>query len=101
MDLRARAMPKTARAIPIAGRLCAAVVLLGLGACAGRTDSNSSSPNGNYTIGGSVAGLVGTGLVLRNNGGNDLAINQNGSFTFTNSQPSSSLYNVTVASQPN
>ncbi len=36
-----------------------------------------------YTVGGVVSGLSGTGLVLQNNGGNNLSINANGSFTFT------------------
>jgi len=49
---------------------------LGLSGCGG---NNSST----YTIGGTVSGLVGTGLVLQNYGGNNLAISTNGSFTFT------------------
>ncbi|NIP16743.1 MAG: hypothetical protein GWM87_00200 [Xanthomonadales bacterium] len=35
-----------------------------------------------YTVGGTVSGLAGTGLVLQNNGGDDLAIPTNGGFTF-------------------
>jgi 6-phosphogluconolactonase (cycloisomerase 2 family) len=54
----------------------------------------------NYALGGTVSGLNGTGLVLRNNGGNDLTINANGSFSFTAAVSSGSTYAVTVQSQP-
>ncbi len=54
-----------------------------------------------YTIGGTVSGFGGgTGLVLRNNGGNNLTISANGVFTFTTAIDSGSLYDVTVFSQP-
>ena len=53
-----------------------------------------------YTIGGTVAGLAGSGLVLRNNGGDDLPVNADGSFTFATSLASGTTYAVTVASQP-
>ena len=36
----------------------------------------------NYTVGGTVVGLTGSGLILRNNGGADLAVTASGSFTF-------------------
>jgi len=53
-----------------------------------------------FTIGGTVSGLAGSGLVLRNNGGDDLAISGNGGFTFATPVPDGDMYNVTVASQP-
>ena len=53
-----------------------------------------------YTIGGTVSGLTGTGLVLQDNGGNNLAVSANGAFTFTNSVASGAAYNVTVLTQP-
>nr|MDQ3370046.1 hypothetical protein [Myxococcota bacterium] len=53
-----------------------------------------------YTIGGTVSGLAGSGLVLRNNGGNALAISGNGSFTFTTAIASGATFAVTVQSQP-
>ncbi len=53
-----------------------------------------------FTVGGTVSGLVGTGLVLRNNGGNDLTRNANGAFTFGNAVLSGGAYSVTVATQP-
>jgi hypothetical protein len=53
-----------------------------------------------YTIGGTVSGLAGAGLVLQNNGGDDLPIGANGVFTFATSVASGSTYAVTVSSQP-
>jgi len=53
-----------------------------------------------YTIGGSVSGLVGSGLVLQDNGGNNLAVTANGSFAFTAAINSGSAYKVTVLTQP-
>lgn len=53
-----------------------------------------------FTIGGTVSGLVGSGLVLQNNGGDDLAIAANGAFTFATALPDGSSYAVSVLSQP-
>jgi hypothetical protein len=53
-----------------------------------------------FTIGGTVAGLLGTSLVLRDNGTDDLTLNANGTFTFVTSVPSGSPYAVTVQTQP-
>ncbi len=52
-----------------------------------------------YTIGGTVSGLTGE-LTLQNNGGDDLAINADGDFTFATPIDDGSTYSVTVASQP-
>ena len=53
-----------------------------------------------FTIGGTVTGLTGSGLVLRNNGGNDLAVSASGAFTFTTPVASGAAYAVTVQTQP-
>jgi hypothetical protein len=53
-----------------------------------------------YAVGGSVTGLVGTGLVLQDNLANDLSISANGSFAFTTAIASGSTYGVTVLTQP-
>ena len=55
---------------------------------------------GTFSVGGSVSGLEGSGLVLRNNGGDDLPIASNGSFTFATELASGSTFAVTVATQP-
>jgi 6-phosphogluconolactonase (cycloisomerase 2 family)/environmental stress-induced protein Ves len=54
-----------------------------------------------YTIGGTVSGLAGTGLVLQNNGGDNKTISLNGAFTFSTSIDYNSTYSVTVLAQPN
>jgi hypothetical protein len=53
-----------------------------------------------YTIGGSVTGLAAGSLVLEDNGGDDLSVSANGSFTFATAIVSGATYDVTVASQP-
>lgn len=52
------------------------------------------------TIGGAVSGLTGAGLVLQNNGGNNLAIAANGNFSFTTPIASGTNYSVSVLTQP-
>jgi hypothetical protein len=53
-----------------------------------------------FTVGGTVSGLTGTGLVLRNNGGNDLAVSADGPFTFSTAIAGGGAYSVTVFTQP-
>ncbi|MGA7793893.1 MAG: kelch repeat-containing protein [Candidatus Acidiferrales bacterium] len=55
-----------------------------------------------YTIGGTVVNLSGAGnsLVLQDNGGNNLSVTANGSFTFTTAVASGGAYAVTVSTQP-
>ena len=52
------------------------------------------------TIGGTVAGLAGSGLVLRNNGGDDLSITADGPYTFVTPVDDGLPYDVTVSAQP-
>ncbi len=56
--------------------------------------------NGTFTIGGTVSGLTGTGLVLQDNLRDNLTITGNGSFTFATAIAAGSGYNVTVLTQP-
>ena len=53
-----------------------------------------------FTIGGSVSGFVGSGLVLQDNGGDNLPISGNGSFTFATAINTGNPYGVTVLSSP-
>ncbi len=53
-----------------------------------------------HTIGVSVSGLSGTGLVLQLNGGNDLPIRANGPATFSGAIDSGAAYTVAVGTQP-
>jgi trimeric autotransporter adhesin len=59
-----------------------------------------SCSTADFTIGGTVTGLEGSGLVLRNNGGDDLTIDGNGDFHFDTALPSGARYDVTVGEQP-
>lgn len=57
--------------------------------------------SGDATIGGTVTGLAAnTSVVLTNNGGNNLTVTADGSFTFTQSIAAQGSYNVQVATQP-
>jgi uncharacterized repeat protein (TIGR03803 family) len=62
--------------------------------------SSGSSSETTYTIGGTVSGLSGAGLVLQDNGGNNLAVSANGNFTFTTAIADGDTYKVTVLTQP-
>jgi len=71
-------------------------------ACSGG-DGDTGGSGGSistYSIGGTVSGLNGTGLVLQNNGTDDLNITINGNFTFSSELDDSENYSVTVATQP-
>jgi trimeric autotransporter adhesin len=86
---------------------CLPMFALGLAACSngrgslddgGGTGQQQAPPK--VTIGGTVTGLSGSGLVLQNNGGDDLAVTANGTFTFKTSIDGGSPYNITVRTQP-
>lgn len=60
---------------------------------------NCTTPN---TVGGTISDLLGTGLVLEDNGGDNLKITGSGTvtFTFTNSLAIGASYAVTIGTQP-
>jgi len=70
-----------------------AIVPFLLSSCGGK-------PASKYTIGGTVSGLSGSGLVLQDNGGDNLPVSANGSFTFATAVASGAAYSVTVLTQP-
>ena len=53
-----------------------------------------------YTVGGSVSGLVGSGLVLQTNGTNNFPVGGNGTSDVFSTLASGSTYTVTVMTQP-
>jgi uncharacterized repeat protein (TIGR03803 family) len=53
-----------------------------------------------YTVGATVQGLLGTGLVLQLNGGNNLSIAANGTVSFSGAVASGTRYAVAVQTQP-
>lgn len=57
-------------------------------------------PPTKYPVGGSVIGLKGTGLVLQNNGGDDLNVTQDADFTFATPLDEGTNFDITVATQP-
>ena len=52
-----------------------------------------------YTVGGTVSGLTGT-VVLQDNGGDNLSVTANGTFTFATALASGAAYSVTVNTNP-
>ena len=58
------------------------------------------APSVTYTVGGTVTGLTGSGLVLQNNGGDNLVVTTDGPFTFPTAIAAGASYSVTVQSQP-
>lgn len=74
---------------------------LSLGACGGKDPPPPPPPPPpTFTVGGTVSGLTGTGLVLALNGGGNLTINANGAFTFAGALAGGAAYTVTVVTQP-
>jgi hypothetical protein len=89
----------------IAGSLLLSTVLAGCSSVPGETGIGSTgttgSTGGPFTIGGSVSGLAtGASVVLADNGGNDLTVSANGTFTFTTEVDSGKAYAVTVVTEP-
>ncbi len=64
------------------------------------TDVELSCVTNTFEITGEVIGLVGSGLVLQNDSGDDLAIDADGSFTFDTEVASGATYVVTVLTNP-
>jgi hypothetical protein len=78
------------------------VVVNGEGVVSGSnvTDVAVTCTTTDYTVGGSVSGLVGSGLVLQQSGGDDLPITADGSFTFPTPLSDGSAFTVSVSAQP-
>jgi 6-phosphogluconolactonase len=76
---------------------CTAVVLaaLGLTGCPVKGIGGSK-----FSVGGTVTGVVGSGLVIQNNSGNNLALGTNGEFVFGSGIEDGNAYSVTVLTQP-
>jgi hypothetical protein len=79
--------------------LSVTAILAGCGGGGSAATTQNQTPT-TYTIGGSVSGLTGSGLVLQNSGGNNLSVTANGNFTFSTAITSGAAYSVTVQTQP-
>ena len=55
---------------------------------------------GDLFVGGTVTGIAGPGLVLQNNGGDDLTVNADGTFQFPTAIADGASYEVTVRTNP-
>jgi hypothetical protein len=62
--------------------------------------SSNNTTGANLTLGGTVSGLTGSGLVVQNNHQGYLAIAANGPFTFANTLSPGDTYHVNVLTQP-
>lgn len=82
-----------------AGKGCAVTGGEGVVSGAAVTDVAVSCETGPFTIGGTVHGLSGSGLVLRNNG-EHITVSADGAFQFAGTVAAGGAYNVEVASQP-
>lgn len=80
--------------------LSLAVGLVACGSGGGSSSSSAAAPSGTVSIGGTVSGLTGSGLVLQSNAGDNLAIPANGSFTKATALAIGASYSVTASSQP-
>ena len=66
----------------------------GGGTGGGSGSGGGGAASGPFTVGGTVVGLTGTGLVIQDNGSDTLNISQNGPFTFAVPVASGSNYAV-------
>jgi N-acetylneuraminic acid mutarotase/ribosomal protein S11 len=85
---------------PPVGQTCA--VTNGSGAVAGSAVSNVgiACSDNTYNVGVAVSGVIRSGLILQDNGGDNLTVSANGSFNFATPVPSGSNYAVTLLTQP-
>src|ERR1700737_4859178 len=94
-------LPMNTRVGNIAKAVLLSCALLALTACGGGGGYGVVGGPKTYTVGGMVTGLTGSGLVLRDNGGDNLSISAAGTFTFATTVPSGGAYSVTAFTQPN
>lgn len=85
-------MNRYPRATSALGRLALVVTLAALGACDGSSDKK-------FSVGGTASGLTGA-VVLQNNGGDNLTVSGDGSFTFGKKVSKGHAYLVTILSKP-
>ena len=71
----------------------------GSGSGSGLGSGSGSGGSAAYSVGGTVSGLSGT-VVLQDNGGDNLSVPANGSFTFATQLAAGAAYAVTVATNP-
>ncbi len=65
----------------------------------GNVNGTAPTSTPTYTVGGTISGLSGT-AVLQDNGGDNLSVSSNGTFTFPTALASGKAYSATVATNP-
>ncbi len=75
-----------------------ALLMAGCGGGSGGSGGGGSLPS--YSIGGTVTGLTGSGLLLQTNAGDVAAVSAPGAFTFTRKLGSGAAFRVFVKTQP-
>jgi N-acetylneuraminic acid mutarotase len=83
-----------------AGQNCAVTNGNGTVANADVTSVTINCSDDTYNVGVTVSGLIADGLVLQDNGGDNLAVSSNGRFNFNTPVASGSAYAVSILSQP-
>lgn len=78
------------------------LIIAGLSLFVGCNNSRGNGPAATFTVGGTLVNLApnSDGIVLQNDGTDDLTLNANGTFQFPVSVVSGGRYDVTVMSQP-
>lgn len=80
------------------------LVSMFLSGCGGSGQSNttpSDPPPMSYTVGGTITGLQGTGLVMADDGASNLDVSPNSTeFTFATELGNATPYDITIVSQP-
>ncbi len=69
-------------------------------ATANVSDVQVNCTTSTFTVGGTIQNLLGSGLILRNNGGDDLTPTASGRFTFATAIASGTDYRIEIAQQP-
>ena len=83
-----------------AAALALALVGCGGGGGGGSTPAAAPGPVATNTVGGTLSGLLGSGLALQNNAADDLTLATNGSYSFATALPQGAAYSVSVKTQP-
>ena len=82
------------------GQTCTALNNSGTVAGSDVTSASVICSTNAYSIGGTVSGLASAGLVLQNNGADDLAVSASGPFTFATQLADGATYSITIKTQP-
>jgi len=85
--------------VKLFGFILLSLFTLQLTSCGGSSSSSPSPPSA-FSIGGTVSGLSGGSLTLKNNESDPLSVSSNGSYKFTLTALSGGTYSVVLATPP-